>query len=185
MDSSQEVTLEDARERLIINTINSLETSRKGHDEHLEQTDKKIEQLEGRLKETEESIRSSEIRGVQVLGTLAALIALILAYVDAATSQRDVLDAILILISATFGTVLFVLLLYQLLDQGKSRSSKYKHLLIVVIIGFFLTVAFTVAKTYFLDPRYGRTERTPEPVDVSSPTQTAPPKAAQFPQRRE
>lgn len=168
--SSQDVTLEDARQRLIVNTMNSLTASKKQHDEQLEETNKKIKQLnesvakvrkdtsgfqkrlEDRLRETEDGIRTSEIRGVQVLGTLAALIALILAYVDIAKSFEDVLNAILVLLAATFGIVLFVVLINQLLDKEGSRSTRYRRLLLIVVWGLAGTVLAAALKTYILDP---------------------------------
>jgi septal ring factor EnvC (AmiA/AmiB activator) len=66
-------------------------------NQSIERIEKQNEQfqakMDDKLEKTQESIRSSEIRSVQVLGTLAALISLVLAYVNIAGAQKDLLNA--------------------------------------------------------------------------------------------
>ena len=146
--------LEDSDKK--IKVLNESISSIQDQNEKLQKkTDEKFER-------TQDSIRSSEIRSVQVLSTLAALISLVLAYVNIASAQTDLLNALFILLAATFGIILFIVLINQILDTDNQRSSRNTPLLWVSAIGLLVILGLSFVKTYLLEKKESRESQTSE-----------------------
>lgn len=93
----------------------------------------KIKAQEGILEEHEENIRSTELRGVQIIGTFSGVIALVLVFVSETQHTRPLFDSVLILATGALVLILFAVLVNVLLESGKKDKNVGKIIVLSLL----------------------------------------------------
>lgn len=103
--------------------------------------EKKVDSLEGRS-------RVAELRSIEVIGIISAVIALVLVFVNTANSQTSLENSFFVLITATSALVIFASLMHYFFNTEDKNSYKYY----IASLFFFLIVIVLVGLYIFFNP---------------------------------
>lgn len=100
--------------------------------------------LDERIKLSEEKMRASELRSIEIIGIISAVIALVLVYVNQANAQKSLKESYAILITGTAGLVIFTSLLHHFFNKDDKRDFWYYFFFLIIpligiaAIGYFI-----------------------------------------------
>lgn len=100
--------------------------------------------LETKINTYEERVRNTELRSIEVVGIISSIIALVLAFIDTANSQRDLKDSFSILLVGAASLILFAVLIHNFFNKEDKRNWIYYlfavglPVIIIFAIGFLI-----------------------------------------------
>lgn len=101
--------------------------------------------LEKKVDSLEDRSRATELRSIEVIGIISAIIALVLSFVDTANAQRDLKDSFSILLVGTASLILFAVLLHNFFNKEDKRNWIYY----LFAIGLPVIIIFAIGYLVF------------------------------------
>lgn len=105
-----------------------------------------LKKLRDETTKIKESLQKSELRSIEVIGIISAIIALVLVFVDTSNKMPDIKNAYVILLTGTSSLVIFSSLLHLFFDKDYERGKLYYFLLfgipLIIIIGLGIYILF-------------------------------------------
>jgi Na+/melibiose symporter-like transporter len=132
---------------IIMKTVNTYSKEMEKVHKVIEKQNKKITENEQKFKEIESSIKNVELRSIEVIGIISAIIALVLTFVVTARSEASLKDSYAILITGASSLVIFASLIHHFFNKDDKRSIWYYVLSIVIP----LLIIFLIGLSIFRD----------------------------------
>jgi uncharacterized protein YukE len=127
--------------------MKTIEFYGKAYDELNRKVNSLKEQIKTIKKEVnivKDSLRKTELKSIEVIGIISAIIALVLAFIDTSNKIVNTKDAYIILTTGTASLVLFSVLLHYFFNKEDRRSWTYYlffiglPLLVIFALGFYV-----------------------------------------------
>lgn len=117
-----------------------------GEDAELKKIRNQIKNLNNEIVKTKKTVQQSELRSIEIIGIISAIIALVLVFVDTSNKLTDVKNAYVVLVTGTSSLVLFSVLLHHFFNRDDKRGKWYYVLFfgipLLIIIGLGIYVLF-------------------------------------------
>ncbi len=105
---------------------------------------KLLNEQKKKLKSIEDRIARTELRSIEIIGIISAIIALVLVFVDTANKHISLKNSYTILVTGVMSLIIFASLLHHFFNKDEKRNWKYYLIFIILpiiiigIIGFFV-----------------------------------------------
>lgn len=115
-------------------------------DSELKKIRNQIKNLNNEIEKTKKAVQQSELRSIEVVGIISAIIALVLVFVDTSNKFTDIKNAYVVLMTGTSSLVLFSVLLHHFFNKDDKRGKLYYALFFIIplliMIGLGIYVLF-------------------------------------------
>ena len=129
---------------IVTKTVNAQNRKLKKINEIIGKQEKSLKENDDEIIKLKQTIHNTELRSIEVIGIISAIIALVLIFVDTANAQRSLKDSYSILITGTASLIIFASLLHHFFNKDDKREFWYYVLFFVIpllaitVIGYFI-----------------------------------------------
>lgn len=116
-------------------------------DEKSENLKNDLEKVDKDVKDLDKRTKNTELRSIEIIGIISAVIALVLVFVETANAQTSLENSFFVLITATAALVIFVSLIHYFFNTENKNSYQYY---IASLIFFLIIISLILVYIFFL-----------------------------------
>lgn len=131
---------------VVMKTASALNKEIENINDNIKVQKKSIEDINTEVEKIKQVVRNAELRSIEVIGIISAVIALVLVYVNQANAQKSLKESYAILITGTAGLVIFTSLIHHFFNKDDIKNFWYYFFFLIIPLLALIATGYFIFK---------------------------------------